>query len=323
MYVAWTAGLRGRVARYDGSAVITAGWPMELATRDASPSSFDMIADGSGGLVALGTDASTAQMHAYRFDGSGGVSPGWPASGVPLFPATLVGPHLVPGIADDFFATRINDPPLCPCCEATSFSARRVELDGVVDPTWPESGELGGQIGEVVADGAGGIMSVGSSRYGCTDVARAAAQRLEADRMHPWGPGTRPVCDQVADQQTPSIADDGSGGAYIGWIDKRDNGVPVLYATRLDAVGEFAAGWPASGSMEAPGALAPSAPRVIATQSGTAVEIWVDRRNGTPDIDAKQMVPGPTGPPFDVGVEPGTTTFGISIGPNPRPDAHA
>src|SRR5262249_17356075 len=94
--------------------------------------------------------------------------------------------------------------------------------------------------------------------------------------------------------------------------------IPVLYATHLDAAGDYAAGWPPSGSMEATGAVGPLEPQVVATQPGTAAVVWVDQRNGNADIYAKEMVPGPAGPPATVGVDEPPLQFGISrIAPNP------
>jgi len=128
-----------------------------------------------------------------------------------------------------------------------------------------------------------------------------------------------PVCDQPNDQRSPSIAPDGSGGAFIGWLDYRvGHQIPVLYAMRLDGAGDFASGWPTRGSMEAVGAVEPLEPRVVATQPGTAIVVWVDRRNGTPDIYAKEMAPGPEGPPATTGVDDSDLHFAISgVAPNP------
>src|SRR5262245_10485469 len=322
-YVPWTESdpMRARVARYLGSGTVAPGWPVDLPMMSASPQSFDMIADGAGGIVAIGN--ASGPTGAIRISGGGTVSPGWPSGGVAVFSISGFGSKVVAGQADDFFVI-VGGPPLgCPCCGRGADQVKHLGLNGVFDPSWPSNGEPA--AAPVMADGSGGLLGVVAASQGCSPVSSAWAARIGADRSYPWGSMTTPVCDQPNDQRVASIAPDGSGGAFIAWLDYRvGHQIPVLYAMRLDGAGDFASGWPTRGSMEAVGALEPLEPRVVATQPGTAVVAWVDRRYGTSDIYAKEMAPGPEGPPATTGVGDSDLHCAISgIAPNQSSGANS
>src|SRR5207247_2001633 len=60
-----------------------------------------------------------------------------------------------------------------------------------------------------------------------------------------WPTDGLAVCTGVPTLQSPSVASDGQGGAYVAWTDAR-LGNPDVYAQRL-APGGLASGWPANG----------------------------------------------------------------------------
>ncbi|MGH7731474.1 MAG: hypothetical protein ACRENJ_09545, partial [Candidatus Eiseniibacteriota bacterium] len=86
-----------------------------------------------------------------------------------------------------------------------------------------------------------------------------------------WPPSGLGVCTDAADQTAPSMAPDGTGGAFIGWLDDRqpDDGV---YMQRVSSGGEVAPGWPPNGLFISQG----SQPSLAADGSGGAYVAWED-----------------------------------------------
>src|SRR5262249_38207254 len=89
--------------------------------------------------------------------------------------------------------------------------------------------------------------------------------------------------------------------------------------SRIDPTGQVAPGWPMTGSIAAPGAGAPEATTLVATGSGRAIVVWLEKRNGSQSAYAKAVEPGPAGPPLPLTAvlnEP--VDFGIQgVRPNP------
>src|SRR3989442_4989678 len=55
-----------------------------------------------------------------------------------------------------------------------------------------------------------------------------------------------PICTAAADQQSPTIATDGAGGAIVTWYDRR-SGNSDIYAQHALASGAVDGGWPGNG----------------------------------------------------------------------------
>ena len=111
------------------------------------------------------------------------------------------------------------------------------------------------------------------------------AQRVLADgSIAPsWPVNGAPVTRALASQDSPVIAPDGAGGAYVAWQDFRD--YPVhdtdVYTQHLTASGTVAAGWPDNG-LPVCTELAGQFPwGVVPDDSGGVVVVWADARNGT------------------------------------------
>src|SRR5205814_3921414 len=52
------------------------------------------------------------------------------------------------------------------------------------------------------------------------------------------------VCSANGNQDAPGIVSDGSGGAFIAWLDSRYGEGEEVFAQHITAVGTAAAGWP-------------------------------------------------------------------------------
>ena len=93
------------------------------------------------------------------------------------------------------------------------------------------------------------------------------------------------VCTDAASQSTHAIAPDGSGGAFIAWIDNR-NGNPDLYAQRINVSGS--ALWTANGLPFCTDVSNIASLRITSDISGGAIMTWLDYRNGNTDIYAQR-----------------------------------
>lgn len=85
-----------------------------------------------------------------------------------------------------------------------------------------------------------------------------------------WPANGLPVCDDPAPQHAPALAPDGSGGAYIAWVDSRspDTGI---YVQRVTAWGAIADGWPVNGIRVSPVHSAIGIPSVAVAPDGAYV----------------------------------------------------
>jgi hypothetical protein len=55
------------------------------------------------------------------------------------------------------------------------------------------------------------------------------------------------VNDDAADQVSPHVVSDGTGGGIVGWFDDKADPIGDLYALRLTGAGAVSTGWPAGG----------------------------------------------------------------------------
>jgi hypothetical protein len=84
-------------------------------------------------------------------------------------------------------------------------------------------------------DGQGGTFIVWKDyRYGTPDI---YAQHIDANGYPLWQADGAPVCTQNADQSTPALITDGTGGIIVSWSDWRSGIERDIYAQRLDANG--------------------------------------------------------------------------------------
>ncbi len=89
-----------------------------------------------------------------------------------------------------------------------------------------------------------------------------------------------PVCTSENFQLTPSIASDGSGGAFIVWMDQNSNQQVTSGVQRINSSG--AVQWSSSGIMLSPRQYVFQSPSLIEDGTGNAIVAWPDfRTSGT------------------------------------------
>lgn len=134
-------------------------------------------------------------------------------------------------------------------------------------------------------DGAGGLFVAWTDRRDLTKAGDIYCTHLLADgSLAPgWPAQGRAIASFAGDQLQPSIAADGSGGAWIAWTDARA-GTEDIYFTHIAGDGTPRAGFVAGGKplCAAPGIQ--SVARAVADGEGGIYAVWLDQRDGGVDL---------------------------------------
>jgi hypothetical protein len=99
-----------------------------------------------------------------------------------------------------------------------------------------------------------------------------------------WGTGVD-VCTAAVARTALGSVSDGSGGAYVWWMENA-----ALFLTRIDATGAIAAGWPARGRNLGSMALSRQRPSVASDGSGGIYVAWVNYTLSPPTVPAVRAV---------------------------------
>lgn len=166
---------------------------------------------------------------------------------------------------------------------------QRVSANGV--PEWAVNGlAVCGTMGDqtnsaIVSDGAGGAVVVWQdSRSGTPDI--YAHHVLASGALDPtWPPTGLPIAAIADSQTTPVALEDGTGGAFIAWQDKRNGTHSDIYAHHVLSNGELDPGWPELGRLLCGAIGNQQRPRLASDGLGGAIVIWSDQRAGTGSDD--------------------------------------
>ncbi len=247
-----------------------------------------IVSDGAGGAIVTWQDTRSGtnnDIYAQRVNALG--APQWTANGVALCAAasdqyypTIVsdgaGGAIVTwhdyrsGPSADIYAQRVN------ASGAPQWAANGVALcTAVNDQLYPA----------IVSDGAGGaIVTWYEYRSGTPDI---YAQRVNAAGAPQWTANGVAVCTAAHNQDTPTIASDGAGGAIVTWQDTRSGTDSDIYAQRVNAVG--APQWTANGVALCTAASEQYVPTIVSDGAGGAIVTWQDLRSGNYDVYVQRV----------------------------------
>ena len=161
-----------------------------------------------------------------------------------------------------------------------------------------------------ISDGAGGVITAWSDTR--SDTADVYAQRIDAGGNALWGVNGSLICGAPRDQDQPTLASDGSGGAIVVWRDFRAGATGDLYAQRLDAAGLRQ--WSANGIAVCTAADEQANPVIVTDAAGGAIVAWEDWRTSTPCIYA-QRVTSAGQVKWRAGGEPLSSGFSLMFAP--------
>jgi hypothetical protein len=158
---------------------------------------------------------------------------------------------------------------------------------GVRVSTTTDDEYIGGNSSSIATDGAGGAILVWDAGSTGTDT-DVWAQRIDPNGNRLW-PGRGKLVSRAENFQIfPSLATDGSGGAYIVWEDWRSYPTAHVFAQRIDGVGNPY--WVLDGTLLSPSVLGGRTPLIVSDGAGGAIVGW-DRG----DIYAQRLTKsGPT-----------------------------
>jgi len=95
-----------------------------------------------------------------------------------------------------------------------------------------------------------------------------------------WVPDGRSLCSAASPQDSPSLVQDGAGGAIVVWRDERNSLAtgPDIYAIGVTRAGAFFAQWPTDGVPLCTATDLQESPKAVADGLGGAIAVWNDYR---------------------------------------------
>jgi hypothetical protein len=244
------------------------------------------ISDGRGGVIMAWMDSrsvSTWDIYINRVDSTGDVNA--EDGGLPVCVAAgdQMEHRLIPdgtgGAIVVWLDNRVGD---------YDIYAQRINGEGIVQwaldgiPICAASGNQA--LPRIVPDGIGGAIIVWSDyRGGQYDT---YAQRVNAAGDTLWAANGIPIDASVGDQYGAEVIPDGSGGAYLIWMDSR-NGGQDLYAQRIDGDGNLL--WGADALPVCLAGGSPSTLGIVATTDASVFVSWTDYRNAYGDIFVQKI----------------------------------
>lgn len=279
-------------------------WPADgraICTAPENQFGISMVSDDAGGAILVWRDFRDSTMqgvYAQHLLANGQVDAGWPANGRVLLtqPNTFIRPIRIPAVSDGHGGAVVTWENFQGVGTADIY-AQGVRADGTLDPAWPAAGRAVCAASDTqlnpkaVSDGAGGaIISWDDLRDGATTDIYAQRVRANGSVDPVWPSDGRLICAAAGNQQVPSIAPDGNGGALISWVDFRPGLASDIYAQHVLASGIVDPGWPVDGRAVCSAAGNQNAPSVTSDGSGGMLLAWQDSRTGTPDIYAHHVL---------------------------------
>jgi hypothetical protein len=300
---------RARILRIGADAAPVAGWP---AGGHVIPGARDVGLLGIGSHVFVGTTEFNSEsnqpfIRVRRLDGNAAPDPGWPQDGALLLQQYAAQLKLYPDTQGGVFADWIV-PVVCvlPC--GPYRLAARVRGDGTPDDGWIPAR----YAPSIAPDGTGGVL-LSRQPNGHPGLVRVDAG---GSPMPGWAPeGNAAMTEQTWIWEL-EVTGDGQGGAFVAWSDAR-SGASQLYASRLDAQGRLAAGWPATGSVVSKRGSEHDL-HLVSLDTGVAVAVWAEGYSPGVTGYLTALRPGEPGPIADLRPVPGPVGFGVvQIRPNP------
>ena len=102
------------------------------------------------------------------------------------------------------------------------------------------------------------------------------------------------ICNASNDQDNVMLAPDGSGGAYLTWLDYRTGYMDLLYGQRMTKDGSLT--WAANGSQLSNVVCSKNDQRPINDGAGNLIVAWMDLRDGGGEIYCRKLEPTGTSP---------------------------
>ncbi len=248
-----------------------------ICTESSNQSVPVLVEDGNGGAIISWKDLrnGNSDIFAQRVNNSGVIQ--WALNGIAV--DTKTKDQLDPKIVEDG-----NNGAIITWQDSVSGNwdiyAQRINSSGVKQ--WSAGGVAVCTAAneqknpKIATSGTGETIIVWQDKRNGNDY-NIYAQKLNSGGTPQWASNGVSVCNSSDTQNNPKVKNDGTGGAIIGWADKRNGNDYNIYAQRLNSSG--AAQWQANGipiSLETGNQSAID----ISTQNiNGAIFTWKDYRN--------------------------------------------
>jgi hypothetical protein len=259
-----------------------------------------IASDGAGGAIIAWEDnrGGGKSIYAQRLDSSG--DPVWSSDGVPVCTAEGLqrDPKLAPDGAHGAIIVWYNDyeDDLAPKVLSNTIAAQRISGSSG-ETLWAADGVIVcatdgfAWYPDIVADGYGGAIIGWQDNRNSTPENHhddVYAQRLDGEGVPLWTLNGTLVCGAAGYQENPSMAADGSGGAFFVWPDKRVDYEECDIYTQV-VTGDGTVLWAADGI---PLSVAPGyqyRPQVISDGAGGAFFTWAENSSPTQDPSPRDI----------------------------------
>lgn len=274
-----------------------------------TPHPIRIASDAHGGVFA-GWAREWSGM--VRLASDGELAPGWSPSGnaFTIYPRWVYGTILLPDGSGGVF-TISNAQNCAASCggEETELRIQHLTRDGSPLEGWPAEGKRVGSAFSrhpftpthegrqtvVVADGEGGVLIawVEARDHRFARGPRALrAQRISGGGELLWGEQGIEIRSLSLSSLMAAVAGDGSGGAFLFWIDERDGG---LYEQHVSASGDLSE--PANGrALVRTGVDATSRIRAVPDRAHGAIVLWKGVAGARRGIFTARITRGGGGP---------------------------
>ncbi len=259
-----------------------------ICSHDSDQAAIGVVADGKGGAIVVWGDTRNGKKDIYgqKIDSTGVVQ--WAANGVVICMKAeaqsapkLVGDGSGGAIVvwedslaanPDIYAQRISS------AGATMWASGGVAICvNVASQNNPR----------ITPDSVGGAIIVWQDFRNGTDY-DVYAQRVNPSGSVQWTANGVVVCNAAGTQNNPKIKPDGSSGAIIAWVDKRNGVDHDIYAQRLNASG--AVQWAANGIVICNATGSQSAIAMTTYGISGAIISWKDFLSVSSDVIYAQKI---------------------------------
>ena len=261
-----------------------------------SQTNVQMVADGTGGMIAVWEDTrnSSTDIYAQHISATGTLI--WAVDAVPICTAAFnqLKPKIVTDGAGGAVITWIDDRNGGGAGNYDIY-AQRINSAGIV--LWAADGvpvctASGIQNAvQLLADNSGAMIVWSDGRISGSSNADIFAQRLNQSGTPLWTTDGILVCNAASLQNIPQIiSDGGAGSAIVVWEDWRNFSQPDIYAQHIS---NGFTDWTFNGVVicSEPNLAQQSNTKMVADGSGGAIMCWEDKRNfgSNTDIYAQRV----------------------------------
>jgi hypothetical protein len=233
--ITWFNGTSGcRVQRLNSSGV--SQWPTTSLSSISNNRRPAIVTDGSGGAVVAWATGNTG-IYVQRVSSIGDKLWSPTNAGVMLCSAgnqcamipdgaggaTVTWQDFRTGTNYNIYAQRVDG------LGATQWIMNGVEVCFVQDDQLAPTIVSDGGTGAIITWYDGRMLSSGDDIY---------AQRIDVNGVSQWTPDGLALCTATGDQQLPTIAMDGAGGAFVAWQDRRSGSNNDIYVHHVNSSGQ-------------------------------------------------------------------------------------